>query len=105
LTSKEQFLSGLQNLSSLHKIGWRSAEKNRPFFNMYLLVVRFLWNLSLARLRVKECLPKKFLGHLVSSLVVYCESGPYEGYGPDGFRFLPLVQVNPQINADLESIL
>jgi hypothetical protein len=30
--SKEQFFSGLQNLSSLHKIGWISAEKIIPFF-------------------------------------------------------------------------
>jgi hypothetical protein len=31
-TSKEQVFSGLQNLSSLHKIVWRSAEKISPFF-------------------------------------------------------------------------
>jgi hypothetical protein len=36
-TSKEHFFSGLQNLSSLRKIGWRSAEKIAPFFNMRLL--------------------------------------------------------------------
>jgi hypothetical protein len=34
---KEPFFSGLQNLSSLHKIGWRSAEKNYPFLKMLLL--------------------------------------------------------------------
>jgi hypothetical protein len=32
-TSKEHFSTDLQNLSSLHKIGWRSAEKITPFFN------------------------------------------------------------------------
>jgi hypothetical protein len=32
LLQREQFFIGLQNLSSLHKIGWRSAEKNIPFF-------------------------------------------------------------------------
>jgi hypothetical protein len=37
-TSKEQFFRGLQNLSSLHKIGCRSAETNYPIFlNMLLL--------------------------------------------------------------------
>jgi hypothetical protein len=34
---KGTIFQGLQNLSSLHKIGWRSAEKNRPFSNMLLL--------------------------------------------------------------------
>jgi hypothetical protein len=29
---KELFFSGLEKLSSLHKIGWRSAEKISPFF-------------------------------------------------------------------------
>jgi hypothetical protein len=42
-TSKEQIFSGLQNLSSLHKIGCRSAEKNSPVsFNMRVLDLRFL---------------------------------------------------------------
>jgi hypothetical protein len=36
-TSKEQFFSGLLNLSSLHKIGWGSAEKITPFSNTLLL--------------------------------------------------------------------
>jgi hypothetical protein len=31
---KELFFSGLEKLSSLHKIGWRSAEKISPFFNL-----------------------------------------------------------------------
>jgi hypothetical protein len=32
-----------RNLSLLHKIGWRPAEKNSPvFFNMHLLDLRFL---------------------------------------------------------------
>jgi hypothetical protein len=30
-TSQEQFCWSLQNLSSLHKMGWRSAEKVLPF--------------------------------------------------------------------------
>jgi hypothetical protein len=34
---KKQFFSGLQNLSSLHKRGWRSAEKILPFSNTLLL--------------------------------------------------------------------
>jgi hypothetical protein len=35
-TTKEQFFRGQQNLSSLHKIGWRSAEKAFPFLtNMH----------------------------------------------------------------------
>jgi hypothetical protein len=38
---KRTIFCGLQNLSSLHKIGWKSAEKNLLFSNMLLL--RFLW--------------------------------------------------------------
>jgi hypothetical protein len=34
---KEQCFSGLQNLSSLHKIGWRSAEKKFYLFSNMLL--------------------------------------------------------------------
>jgi hypothetical protein len=36
---KEKKIRDLQNLSSLHKIGWRSAEKKLciPFSNMILL--------------------------------------------------------------------
>jgi hypothetical protein len=29
------FLQGSKNLSSLHNIGWRPAEKNRPFFSTF----------------------------------------------------------------------
>jgi hypothetical protein len=35
---KGTFFTGLQNLSSLHKIGWRSAGKNSPFFSNMLLL-------------------------------------------------------------------
>jgi hypothetical protein len=34
---KGTIFCGLQNISSLHKIGWRSAEKILPFSNMLLL--------------------------------------------------------------------
>jgi hypothetical protein len=41
---KGTIFSSQQNLSSLHKIGWRSAEKDLPFSNMLLLalLIRFL---------------------------------------------------------------
>jgi hypothetical protein len=36
------FYRAQQNLSSLHKIGWRPAEKNLPvFFNMRVLYLDF----------------------------------------------------------------
>jgi hypothetical protein len=35
--SKELFFRGVQNLSSLHKIRWRSAEKIPPFSSLLLL--------------------------------------------------------------------
>jgi hypothetical protein len=36
-TSKKQFFRGANNLSSLHKIGWRSAEKEFSLFSNMLL--------------------------------------------------------------------
>jgi hypothetical protein len=40
----EHFYRAQQNLSSLHKIGWRPAEKNLPiFFNMRVFRSRFVW--------------------------------------------------------------
>jgi hypothetical protein len=32
LLQRNNFFSSVQNLSSLHKIGWRLSEKNSPFF-------------------------------------------------------------------------
>jgi hypothetical protein len=34
LLQRNNFSAGLQNLSSLHKIGWRSAEKNLCLFQI-----------------------------------------------------------------------
>jgi hypothetical protein len=36
LLQRNIFFSGLQNLSSLHKIGWRSAEKKFSLFSNML---------------------------------------------------------------------
>jgi hypothetical protein len=45
---KGTLFRGLQNLSSLHQIGWRSAEKISPFFKTCFFLEQllgFLWPL------------------------------------------------------------